>query len=62
MWTKLSKVHMKETQEPQILFNQLAAIECEHNDAAWQIDQDDLIAVALEKVPEPHKSILTSEQ
>jgi hypothetical protein len=44
--------------------DQLASIHCAYNDTTTgrTIDQDDLIAVVLEKAPEKYKSILSAEQ
>jgi hypothetical protein len=53
---------MKADEDPRTLFNQLASIQSAYNNAARKIDQDDLIAVVLEKAPEKYKSILTAEQ
>jgi hypothetical protein len=60
--SKLSNVTMKADEDPRTLFNQLASIQSVYNNAARKIDQDDLIAVVLEKAPEKYKSILTAEQ
>jgi DNA-binding FrmR family transcriptional regulator len=53
---------MKANEDPRTLFNQLASIQTAYNNAARKIDQDDLTAVVLEKVPGKYKSILTAEQ
>ena len=62
MRTRLNNVSMKSNQDPKILFDQLASIENAYNTTTRQIDQDDLIAVVLEKAPKDYKSILTAEQ
>lgn len=62
MRTRLNNVCMKNNQDPKVLFDQLASIENAYNTASRQIDQDDLIAVVLEKAPKDYKSILTAEQ
>jgi hypothetical protein len=62
MRTKLSKVSMKTDDDPRVLFNQLATIQSEYNNATQKIDPYDLIAVVLEKAPDKYKSILTAEQ
>jgi hypothetical protein len=53
---------MKADEDPRKLFNQLVSIQSAYNNAARKIDQDDLVAVVLEKAPEKYKSILTAEQ
>jgi hypothetical protein len=62
MRTRLNNVSMKNNQDPKVMFDQLASIENAYNTASRQIDQDDLIAVVLEKAPKEYKSILTAEQ
>ena len=62
MRTRLNNVSMKNNQDPKVLFDQLASIENAYNTTTRQIDQDDLIAVVLEKAPKDYKSILTAEQ
>ena len=62
MRSRLNSVSMKNNQDPKVLFDQLASIENAYNSTARQIDQDDLIAVVLEKAPKDYKSILTAEQ
>jgi hypothetical protein len=62
MRTKLSKVTMKQNDDPRLLFNQLASIQSEYRSVTQKIDQYDLIAVVLENAPEKYKSILTAEQ
>jgi hypothetical protein len=53
---------MKADEDRRKLFNQLVSIQSAYNNAARKIDQDDLVAVVLEKAPEKYKSILTAEQ
>jgi hypothetical protein len=62
MRTKLSQVSMKNEEDPRVLFSQLASIQSAYNNTTRKIDQDDLIAVVLEKASEKYKSILTAEQ
>jgi hypothetical protein len=62
MRQRLNQVSMKNNQDPKVLFDQLASIENAYNTANRQIDQDDLIAVVLDKAPRDYKAVLTSEQ
>jgi hypothetical protein len=62
MRTRLSQVKMKSEEDPRVLFSQLASIQSAYNDTTRKIDQDDLIAVVLEKAADKYKSILTAEQ
>jgi hypothetical protein len=62
MRTRLSQVSMKNEDDPRVLFSQLASIQSAYNNTTRKIDQDDLIAVVLEKSPEKYKSVLTAEQ
>jgi hypothetical protein len=62
MRLRLSKVSMKPSDDPRVLFNQLASIQSMYNSNTQKIDPYDLIAVVLEKAPDKYKSILTAEQ
>ena len=62
MRSRLNNVSMKANDDPRILFDQLASIQCAYNSTTRKIDPDDLIAVALEKAPAMYTSILTAEQ
>ena len=53
---------MKESDEPRILFEQLAAIHNMFKDAMFKIQEEDLIAVVMEKAPAKYASILAMEQ
>jgi hypothetical protein len=49
MRTKLSQVNRNDNDDPRVLFNQLASIQSANNNASRKIDNEDLIAVVLEK-------------
>lgn len=62
MRTKLSKIKLSKDDNPRKLFEQLATVENMYNSTSQKIDQDDLIAVVLEKAPKMYASVLTTEQ
>ena len=58
----LNKVSMKKDEDPTTLFEQLSAIENAYNTESRKIDEDDLVAVILDKAPKEYKSVITAEQ
>lgn len=59
---RLSEVTMTDTDEPKVLFEQLASIRNMFKDAAFSIHDEDLIAVVMEKAPRKYASVMTVVQ
>ena len=62
MRVHLSKIKLKETENPWKLFEQLATVENVYNTETQKIPEDDLIAVVIEKAPKLYSLVLTAEQ
>ena len=62
MRNRLNKIGMKPTQDPKVLFDKIASLQNAYNDSTRNIDEEDLIALVLDKAPKIYKSILTAEQ
>jgi hypothetical protein len=58
----MNQVSMKAKENPATLFEQLSGIENRYNTREKQIDEEDLIAVILEKAPKEYVAVLTAEQ
>ena len=59
---RLNKVSMKANEEPDILFQQLAEIQDQHNNSNAPVEEMDLIAVAYNVAPERYQSVLAMLQ
>ena len=53
---------MKNKEHPSTLFDQLALVKTAYETATRTLDEEDQIAVILEKAPTEYKAVLTSEQ
>jgi hypothetical protein len=58
----LNDIKMKKGKDPATPFEQICSVENKHNAATKKIDEDDLIAAALDAAPSEHQALLTSEQ
>jgi hypothetical protein len=58
----LNRVSMKRNDDPAVLFESLSKIENKYNTATRKLDEEDLIAVVLDKAPREYQAVLTSEQ
>jgi hypothetical protein len=58
----LNNIKMKKGEDPATPFEQICSIENKCNAATKKIDEDDLIAVALDAAPSECQALLTSEQ
>jgi hypothetical protein len=59
---RLSEVKLKESEEPKVLFEQLASIRNMFSKAAFKINEEDLIAVVMEKAPHKYATVMTVVQ
>jgi hypothetical protein len=58
----LNGVSIKEAEDPNILFEQVSAIQNRYDTDAHQIEEEELIAVVMGDAPEKHLSVITCEQ
>ena len=58
----LNKITMKKGSDPVTLFEQIAAVENCYNTVTKRIEEDELIAVVLDKSMTEYKAVLTTEQ
>ena len=59
---KLSEVTMKDSDEPKVMFEQLAEIQNTFRDSTFTITEEELIGVVMEKAPNKYASVITTEQ
>jgi hypothetical protein len=58
----LNAVTMRHSEDPSILFEQVSAIRNRHDTVTHQIDEEELIAVAMGPAPKEHILVIASEQ
>ncbi len=56
----LAGVSMKDTQDPSTLFEQVSAIRNRYDTAEHQVDEEELIAVIMERAPEKYTTCITT--
>ena len=59
---KLNKISMKDSQDPRILFEQIAMIKNQARSSQLAIAEEDLIAIVLDKVPIQYAHVLATQQ
>ncbi len=59
---KLNKISMKDSQDPRILFDQIATIKNQARSSQLAIAEEDLIAIVLNKVPIQFARVLATQQ
>ena len=62
LYAKLLTVKMKKTDNPRILFEQVASIQNWYNNESRKLPLSQMIAVILKAAPDAYASVLTSEQ
>jgi hypothetical protein len=62
MRQRLNAVSMKNNEDPETLFEQLAEIEPIYNGIGKTSDQDDLVVLVLTAAPKDYHAVLTAEQ
>lgn len=62
MRVALTKIKMKKDDDPEVLFEQLSAVQNRYNTKTEKIEEADLIAVVLASAPKEYQSVLTNIQ
>jgi len=58
---ELTEISMKENEDPSNLFEKIAEIENRYSQGGYNVPQDEIIALVIEKVPECYQSALEAE-
>ena len=62
MRVALNNIAMRDDEDPCSIFEQIAEIKNRFQDASHKVDEDEFVAIVMEKAPERYKTVLTTEQ
>jgi hypothetical protein len=58
----LNGIKMKKTEDPVVLFNQIAAVKVGYNRPGAPVEESEFIAILIAQAPDAYQGVLTSEQ
>jgi hypothetical protein len=58
----MNGIKMKKTEDPVVLFNQIAAVKVQYNRPGASVEELEFIAIVIAQAPATYQGVLTSEQ